>query len=270
MNALRRAGLAATAIGGQAAYVVAVAVGSLWLATQPRSWPRTVREVFARQLLFTGYDAIGFALRVAFAAGLLVIVQIELWMQTIADADLSGQLFLRIFLRELGPFLANLIVILRSGTAVATEMARMKVDGDIEVLETQGIDPMTYLVMPRVLSVGLSVFGLAVLLIAFSFFSGYVVGTTIGVFNASPYDFVQGILRQLQTEDVLFFLPKTLISGLLVGSIACVTGLEIQDRDTEIPQMAGRCAVRSLTAVFFVAMMLSLSIYGRLLIFQVL
>jgi phospholipid/cholesterol/gamma-HCH transport system permease protein len=269
MNGLRRAGMAATTLGGLAVYIVAVTVGALWLAVLPRSWPRTVRQVFSRQLLFTGYDAIGLTMRIAFAVGLLVIVQIELWLRSIADADLSGQLFLRIFLRELGPFLANLIVIIRSGTAIATELARMKVDGDIEVLETQGIDPMNYLVMPRVLGVGFSVFGLAVILVSFAFISGYVVGTMIGVINASPYEFVRGILRQLQTEDVLFFLPKTLLTGFVVGSIACITGLEIQDRDVEIPQMAGRAAVRSLMAVFFVAMLLSLSVYGRVLVFQV-
>jgi len=248
MNGLRRAGLA---------------------ACLPSSWLWTVRQVFSRQILFTGFDAILLTLRIAFAVGLLVIVQIELWLQSIADVDLSGQLFLRIFLRELGPFLANLIVIIRSGTAIATEIARMKVDGDIEVLEGQGIDPMTYLVMPRVLGVGFSVFGLAVILVSFAFVSGYAVGTMIGVFNASPYDFMQGILRQLEPEDVIFFIPKTLFSGIMVGAIACVTGLEIQDRDVEIPQMAGRAAVRSLMAVFFIAMLLSLSVYGRVLIFQV-
>jgi len=270
MNGLRRAGSAATAVGSLAAYVVAVAVGAIWLAIHPRSWPRTVRQVFSRQLLFTGFDAIALTLRIAFAVGLLVIVQIQLWTQAITDVDFSGQLFLRIFFRELGPFLANLIVIIRSATAIATEMARMKVDGDIEVLESQGIDPMNYLVMPRVLGIGFSVFGLAVIFIAFAFTSAFVVGTMIGVFNIGPDEFLQGIFRQVEELDVLFFVFKTLLSGFLVGAIACITGLEIQDRDVEIPQIAGRAAVRGLMAVFFIAMLLSLSAYGRVLIFQVL
>ncbi len=269
MSWLRRFGRVATIAGGQAAYVVSVAAAVLWLAIWPSSWPRTVRQVFARQMLFTGYDAIGFTMRVAFAVGLLVIVQVELWLHAIADLDFSGQLFLRIFLRELGPFLANLIVIIRSGTAIATELARMKVDGDVEILEAQGIDPMNYLVMPRVLGVGFSVFGLAVILVSFAFVSGYVVGTMIGVFNASPYDFLLGIMRQLEIEDVIFFVPKTVVTGMLIGAICCVTGLEIQDRDVEMPQVAGRSAVLGLTAVFFIAMLLSLSVYGRVLIFQV-
>jgi len=270
MNGLRRAGSSATAVWSLAAYVVAVAVGSIWLSIQPRSWPRTVRQVFSRQLLFTGFDAIALTFRIAFAVGLLVIVQIQLWTQSIADVDFSGQLFLRIFFRELGPMLANLIVIIRSATAIATEMARMKVDGDIEVLESQGIDPMNYLVMPRVLGIGFSVFGLAVIFIAFAFVSAFIVGTMIGVFNVGPYDFLEGIFRQVEELDVLFFVFKTLLSGFLIGAIACVTGLEIQDRDVEIPQIAGRSAVRALMAVFFIAMLLSLSAYGRVLIFQVL
>jgi len=270
MNGLRRAGSAALAVGGLASYVLAVVVGAIGLAVQPRSWPRTVRQVFTRQLLFTGFDGISLTLRIAFAVGLLVIVQVHLWTQSITDVDFSGQLFLRIFFRELGPLLANLIVIIRSATAIATEMARMKVDGDIEVLESHGIDPMTYLVMPRVLGVGLSVFGLAVIFIAFAFISAFVVGTLMAVFNVSPFDFFQGIFQQVEAPDILFFVFKTLLAGLLVGAIACVTGLEIQDRDVEIPQIAGRAAVRALMAVFFIAMLLSLSAYGRVLIFQVL
>lgn len=270
MSGLRRAGSSAITVGSLAAYVVAVTVGAMWLAIQPRSWPRTVRQVFARQILFTGFDGIALTLRIAFAVGLLVIVQIQLWTQSITDADLSGQLFLRIFFRELGPLLANLIVIIRSATAVATEMSRMKVDGDIEVLESHGIDPMNYLVMPRVLGTGVSVFGLAVIFIAFAFISAFAVGTMLGVFTVSPYEFFEAIFRQLEELDVLFFLFKTLLTGLMVGSIACITGLEIQDRDVEIPQIAGRAAVRALMAVFFIAMLLSLSAYGRVLIFQIL
>lgn len=263
-------GLAALTLNSQAAHVVAVAVAVLYLALWPQTWVRTVRQVFARQMLFTGYDAVGMTVRVAFAVGVLVIVQTELWLGQIGDVDLSGQLFLRIFLRELGPFLANLIVIIRSGTAIATEIGRMKVDGDIEVLESQGIDPMSYLVMPRVLSTGFAVFGLAVILVASAFLSGYAVGRVMGVFTAGPYDFLLGILRQLQVEDVMFFVPKTLLTGLLVGAISCVTGLQIQDREVEIPQLAGRGAVRSLMVVFLVSMLLSLGIAGRVLIFQVL
>jgi ABC-type transporter Mla maintaining outer membrane lipid asymmetry permease subunit MlaE len=120
------------------------------------------------------------------------------------------------------------------------------------------------------LGIGFSVFGLAVIFIAFAFTSAFVVGTMIDVFNIGPYDFLQGIFRQVEELDVLFFVFKTLLSGFLVGAIACITGLEIQDRDVEIPQIAGRSAVRALMAVFFIAMLLSLSAYGRVLIFQVL
>lgn len=269
MNNVRRAGTAATSVFSLSASVLAVVLGAVCLAVQPRSWPRTVRQVFARQLLFTGFDAISLTLRIAFAVGVLVIVQVQLWTQAISDPELSGQLFLRIFFRELGPLLTNLIVIIRSVTAIATELARMKVDGDIEVLESQGIDPMNYLVMPRVLSLGAAVFGLAVIFIAFAYGSAYVVGTLIGVFNVGPIAFLEAIFRQVDGLDLLFFGIKTIVCGLIIGAIACLSGLEITDRDVEMPQIAGRAAVRALMAVFFIAMLLSLSAYGRVLVFQV-
>lgn len=269
MSKVRRSGAAATSVFSLSAYIAAVVIGVAWLAVRPRSWPRTVRQVCSRQLLFTGFDAIPLTLRIAFAVGVLVIVQVQLWTQAISDAELSGQLFLRVFFRELGPLLTNLIVIIRSVTAIATELARMKVDGDLEVLESQGIDPMNYLVMPRVLSLGTAVFGLAVIFIAFAYASAYAVGTMIGVFSVGPLVFLEAIFGQIESLDLVFFVIKTAVCGLIIGAIACVSGLEIQDRDVEMPQVAGRAAVRALMAVFFIAMLLSLSAYGRVLVFQV-
>jgi phospholipid/cholesterol/gamma-HCH transport system permease protein len=265
---LRRIGMVAVGQISQLAYLLSVIGGALWLACQLSSWSRAVRQVMARQMLFTAIESIGLTLRMGFAVGILVMVQIELWLREVGDADLT-RLFLSIFLRELGPLLANVIVIIRSGSAMATELARMRVDQELEVLESQGIDTMTYLIMPRVLAAAVSVFCLSVLLVASSFVTAYVVGS-IHALTSGPFDFFAGLIGQLDIQDLLFFLPKTLLSGLLLGALACATGLEIQDRDTELPQVAGRCAVRSLTAVFVLSMLLSLTIYGRFLIYQVL
>ena len=139
-------------------YRLAVIWTALTLALRPSSWPRTVRNVFARQMLFTGVDSLAFTVRIALAVGIVVIVQSELWLQAVDQDDLSARLFLMILVRELGPLLANFVVIVRSATAIATELANMRLAGEVDVLDSQGLDPMTYLVMPRVLSVGCSVF----------------------------------------------------------------------------------------------------------------
>lgn len=269
LNVVERTGESALSAWRTASYVLSVIAASVLLAVRPSSWPRTTRQVLARQILFTGVDAVGFTIRIAAAVGVVVVVQTELWVRSVGDTDLPGSLLLKVIVRELAPLLANFIVIVRSATAISTELATMKLAGEVDVLDSQGLDPQKYLVMPRVLGVSLSVFCLSVIFVAVCFISGYVVGTLIGAITGGPGAFFGSFFRAVEAEELIFFLPKTLVAGLFTGAIASIEGLSVRGATTEVPQAAGRGAIRSLTTVFAVSAILSLLIYGRLLIFQV-
>ena len=114
---------------------LAVLGAVLVLAMQPRQWRRTVRAVFARQFLFTGVGAAKFTVVLAALAGVLVVVQATVWLGRVGMAHLSGPLLVAVMVRELGPLLANLVVIVNSGGAMATELGLMKLRGDVRVLE---------------------------------------------------------------------------------------------------------------------------------------
>jgi ABC-type transporter Mla maintaining outer membrane lipid asymmetry permease subunit MlaE len=75
--------------------------------------------------------------------------------------------------RELGPVLINLVVIVRSGSAMTTELGVLKISGGVRALETQGSDPFLHLVMPRVLGTALSTFCLTIVFILVAFASGF-------------------------------------------------------------------------------------------------
>lgn len=252
-----------------ATYILAVIGAVFALAVRPSSWSAAVRSVLARQILFTGVEALSFALRIAAAVGVLLVVQAELWLGALGQSELIGSLLLNVIVRELAPLLANFVVIVRSGTAMATELASMRLEGEVEVLDAQGIDPMIYLVMPRVISTSVSVFCLAVTMVVACFVSGYVVGTLLGVINQDAVKFFGDMLGQVRAIDLLFFLPKTLLSGLFIGTICSVQGLSVRGAVTEVPQVAGRAAVTSLSVVFTVSAVLSLTIYGSVLFINV-
>ena len=250
-------------------YPLGVLGSALLLALQPRVWTRPVRNVLARQVLFTGVEALFFSARVSVAVGILIVVQAQLWLSQIGESEWMGNLLLNVLVREIGPLLANFVVVVRSGTAIATELAHMRLEGEVDVLDAQGLDPMIYLVMPRVIATAISVFCLAVVIVTVTFLSGYVVAELLGAVRGGPAVFFAGILSEVGVEELYFFLPKTLISGLLIGAICSVEGLSIRGAVTEIPQIAGRGAVRSLTIVFGVSAVLSLIIYGSVLFIDV-
>ena len=253
------------------AYIVAVICAVLALAVRPRSWPRTVRAVFVRQVLYTTIDGLAVALRVGMAVGILLIVEAAMWLETVGSTtEVVAPSLLAITVRELGPLIACLVAIGRSGVAMATEMANMKVHGELDVLESQGIDIMNYLVMPRVLSMMFSVFSLALVIVAAIFLAGYTVGLVTGDIHAPPHEFFDSIFSKMKLTDLWFFLPKTLLSGLLMGTVCCLEGLHVRPLATEVPRIASRSGVHALTAVFMINAIVSLIIYGRVLIFQVL
>jgi phospholipid/cholesterol/gamma-HCH transport system permease protein len=241
--------------------VFAVAWAVLRLAAQPRYWPRTVRAVFARQILFTGVEALKFVSLVALITGVSVVVQAQLWLGKTGQSALLGPILVMVIIREVAPLLVNFIVIGRSGNAIATELAGMKVNGEIRVLEAQGLDPLVYLALPRVLGMAISVFCLTIAFIVVSFASGYVCGLLVGVGGNDPRLFVDSILKNVRLPDVFNLLAKTLIPGMLTSIICILEGLSVQRAITEVPQAATRAVVRSIAALFIVSVIVSILSY---------
>jgi phospholipid/cholesterol/gamma-HCH transport system permease protein len=242
-------------------YVLSVAVSVVWVAVHPRYWRRPVRNVLARQILFTGYQATRFVSTVALLVGVSVVVQVQVWTAALGQKALLGPILVMVIIREVGPLLTNFIVIARSGTAMATELASMRVLGETHVLDAQGIDPFTYLVLPRAVGAAVSVFCLAVIFIGMSIFSGFVSGMLLGANIGNPWGFLSSVLEALTPADVFNLIAKTLIPGLLMGSICCIEGLSIKGVATEVPQAATRAVVKSIMALFLSSAVVSLLTY---------
>jgi len=105
---------------GAVSYLVAVAWTVLVAAVQVRHWPRPVRNVLARQILFTGYEATRFVSLIALLVGLSVVLQAQMFLRKLGQSELLGPILVMVLIRELGPLITNFVVIGRSGTAMAT------------------------------------------------------------------------------------------------------------------------------------------------------
>jgi len=259
---------------GRGATLVSI-LSILWatfsLAVRPASWTSPVRSIFSRQLLFTCIDATFVTVRFGAVVGVLIIVQAALWIDAFGfTTDVIAPMLWRGIVRELAPLLACLVVIGRSGIAIATELATMQVNGEIEVLDSQGIDPMTSLVMPRILSMIISVFCLALVVATSMIVTGYVVGWAVGAIRVPWTTFLHGIIRQFNLVDVAFFVPKTIIAGGFAGAICCLDGLSVRGTLTDVSRVASKSGTRALTAVFLVSAVLSVLIYGRILVIEIL
>lgn len=265
MNWLARIGVRALVRGRAVTYVTSVVWGVLAAAFRRSSWPRTVRNVLARQVLFTGIEATKFISLLAFMVGISVVVQTQLWLGIVGQSQLLGPVLVMVVVREVGPLLVNFVVIGRSGTAVATELGNMKISGEVHVLEAMGLDPLVYLVMPRVLGAALSIFCLTVIFIVVSFASGFLSGTLLGANTGDLSLFLSSIFKAVRPADVLNLVAKTLIPGMVTGAICCTEGLGVSTAVTEVPQAATRAVVRSAASLFIISALISVLTYAHLL-----
>ena len=261
MSLLAKIGGAALEKGRIIVQIAAMVWGVLSRAVRPAAWPRTTRNVLARQILFTGFEAMRFVALLAIMVGISIVVQTQVWLTKVGQSQLLGPVLVMVIVREVGPLLVNFVVIGRSGTAMSTELGNMKISGEVHLLDVQGLDPFAYLVVPRVLGAAVSIFCLTVVFIMVSFVSGYVSGLLMGAHPGPPGLFIASVFRALQPADVINLLLKTWIPGLATGAICCQAGLSVSAAVTEVPQATTRAQVRSTTALFIISALVSAVTY---------
>jgi len=227
-------------------------------ALLPSTWPRTTRDVLARQVYFTGVQAGPFVSGIAFLVGISVVSQAQIWLFKLGQSGLLGPLLIGIVVTNLAPLLANFIVIGRSGTAITTELASMEISGEARILDALGLDPFLYLVVPRVLGVVLSVFGLTVLFNVVALASGYGTSLLLASTTIDEGSFVRTLADAMGAREFLSLAGKSIVPGLVTGAVCCLEGLSVGTAMTEIPQAATRAVVRSVRALFVVSALFSI------------
>jgi phospholipid/cholesterol/gamma-HCH transport system permease protein len=236
----------------------------LWLALQPRYWARAQRKAFALQVLAIGVEPLWFVGALAIFVGISVVVQLTFWTGVAGQSQLLGPLLVTVVARELGPVLINLVVIVRSGSAMTTELGVLKINGEISALEAKGIDPLLQIVMPRILGLAVSTFCLTIVFILVAFLSGFLFAAWTGQGGRDLFLFGDTVSRAIQPKDVLNILTKSIVPALFAGASCCLGGLSAVGSVAEIPAATQRALTRSVGGLFVISAVVSLLTYLRL------
>jgi phospholipid/cholesterol/gamma-HCH transport system permease protein len=231
--------------------------GFILQAMRSSTWPRTTRDVLARQVYFTGVQAVPLVAGIGLLVGATVVSQAQIWLVRLGQSALLGPLLVGLIVMNLAPFLVNFLVIGRSGTAITTELASMEVSGETRVLDAQGVEPFLYLVIPRMAGVALSVFALNAVFTVVSLTSGYAASIFLAETIVDPAAFVRSIVLAIGPLDFAVLAAKCLLPGLVTGAVCCREGLGVGVAMTEVPQAATRAVVRSVAALFVITAVLS-------------
>lgn len=125
--------------------------------------------------------------------------------------------------RELGPVMTALMVAGRTGAGIAAEIGTMRVGEQIDALEAMGVDPVQYLVSPRLVAITLCLPILTVYADLVAYLGAYVIGVfRIGIPSAL---FLDRTYWQVEPADILSGVVKSFPFGAIIATIGCHTGL---------------------------------------------
>lgn len=212
--------------------------------------------VLLRQILFTGYEALGLLIIISMAIGGLIIMELGPILENFGQKKLLYDLLIATITKELSCVLTAFVIIARSGTAISTELGNMKVNEEIDLIESIGISPISYLVVPRLVGVTVSCFVLSVYFNIGAFIGGWWFAS---FFNPIPYAvFSENLLKSLQIMDIVQSVIKSILFGVIISLISTYEGLNVKKAITEVPQKTIRAVVLSLTLIILCDVLISL------------
>ncbi|MDR2314425.1 MAG: ABC transporter permease [Spirochaetaceae bacterium] len=197
-------------------------------------------KILIMQILFTFVDALGIASLLAMGIGAAVNVIGIPFLSNLGQDRMIYPLLIAIITRELGPLLTAFIIIARSATAIATEMATMVISHEVEAYISVGVDPIEHLAVPRFLGVTISLFLLNVYFSIFGLAGSFAVAQ---IFNPLPPSmYFNYILQNLTLQDILISVIKSISFGMIISIMAVMQGFGVERASTEVP-VAGLRAV---------------------------
>jgi phospholipid/cholesterol/gamma-HCH transport system permease protein len=195
------------------------------------------------QIYFTGVQSMPLVFVVALLLGGLLIIQSAEHLTSVGE-EFFGTLVNVIIIRELGPLLTAIIVLLRSGAAVATEMGYMAVLKETKGIEMMGINPVHYLAVPRVIGISISMICLFVCFNIISILGGMLL--TWMITNLEMSNLIKELSQSIGAVDLFVGMTKSLFFGVFVSLVSLYHGFNAAGALTSIPPRVSRAMVEGL------------------------
>lgn len=232
-------------------------VGSMiWLLFDAFKWlfrslfskrVRLGRTAIVSQVVRVGVRSIGIVSLVSACVGVILSFQLAPALDQFGKRDLIANILGVAILRELGPLIGAIVLTGFAGASIAAEIGTMVVSEEIEALEAHAMNPVRFLVVPRVIATAISMTILAVIADFVAMICGMILSMTVlGI----PYEaFISNMLEQVKLIDFLTGVAKGSIFGLLVGVIACGNGLKVTGGAAGVGRATTGTVVQSVVAI---------------------
>lgn len=220
------------------------------------------REFFKNFLMQIYFTFVQSAMMLAFlglASGIAIALQANFGLSLLGNNNQLGKVLVFIIVREIAPLASSVLIIARSGTAMAAEMATIKFQQEVEALNLMGINVYHYILAPRIMSAMVSLLCMATTYLILAMLGGWIGANINGYFPLSQY--ITSVAQAIRPADFMFFVLKTVIVGGVIAQTCCQRGLSLKAAPFEVPIVTNRAVVDSLTLAMAIHFTLSIIYY---------
>jgi phospholipid/cholesterol/gamma-HCH transport system permease protein len=212
---------------------------ALWCAATPPYKPRLT----IRQMRTIGAESIVLVALIGAFTGMVLGLQGYNTLRRFGSEGALGTVVALVLVRELGPVLAALMVTARAGSAMAAELGSMQATEQVDALAVMAINPIQYLVSPRVIAGIISFPLLTSIFDVIGIWGGYLIG--VGLMGAPGGSYLNGIAQNMSGHDIMSGLYKALVFGLVVMWVCCYKGYHAQRMATGVSRATTEAVVLS-------------------------
>jgi phospholipid/cholesterol/gamma-HCH transport system permease protein len=205
-------------------------------------WSRSVHQAMA-----VGVQAIPVVSLISFFVGLILALQAAYELRRLGALHLVAGTVALSMTRELGPLMTAVVVIGRSGSAFAAEIGTMRVNEEIDALETMALEPVHFLVAPKLAAMVL----MMPCLTTWSDLMGIVGGGVFGVNSAgfTWHSYIQATLDAMVRRDIFIGLVKSVIFAIVITAVGCHEGFTTGLGSEEVGKSTTAAVVKSIFLV---------------------
>ena len=212
---------------------------ALWCAVTPPYKPRLT----IRQMRTIGAESIMLVALIGAFTGMVLGLQGYNTLRRFGSEGALGTVVALVLVRELGPVLAAIMITARAGSAMAAELGSMQATEQIDALTVMAINPVQYLVSPRMLAGVFSFPLLTAIFDVIGIFGGYMIG--VGLMGAPSGPYFNGIAANMSSHDIMISLYKALVFGVVVMWVCCYKGYHAERMATGVSRATTEAVVLS-------------------------
>lgn len=189
------------------------------------SGPTRIHETF-EQMYYVGVKSTLIVFLTSIFVGMVEALQIYHGFHKFGAENMIGYTVAVSLGRELSPVLTALMIVARNVSAMAAEIGTMKVTQQIDALEVMAVNPVNFLVAPRVIAMTIMLPALVIISNAIGNTGGYFVG--VGILHLNPTAYIKNIQIYIDMSDLTYGLIKAGVFGLIISLIGCYAGINTE------------------------------------------